>query len=1314
MGTQQQKSCVRRLISRSSRSNSGALVTHGVLSSRNSILSSWAHFLLLFFMSATTIAIAGCGSGGYPGGSLNGLSANAVTLDAGQSYQVTAELSENPQITWALSGTTCSTTGCGTVSGTTGVKTIYTAPAGVTAPIAVTLTAAVSGTSNSAKLVITVNPDPTLNGIPANGTVGVAYAAALNPTGGTAPLTLSVTSGTLPPGVTFNATTGALSGTPTTVGTYSFTVQLTDSSAVPYTLTKQETIVISSGTPAPTPLTLTVSSLPDGTVNIPYSQIIGVAGGTAPYSCSIQAGTLPTGLSLNGCVVSGTPTVAGTVILTVHATDSSSPAETVTGPVSLTIHPAGLTITTGTLPNGTVGVAYSSTIGVSGGTTPYTCTIVSGTLPAGLAMNSSCVVSGTPTVAGTSIVTVKVNDSSNPIETAMGPVSITINSAPATIVITSPPAGTVNVQYTGSIGVSGGTAPYTCAISGALPAGLTASNCTITGTPTTAGSTTVTVTATDSSNPKNTGTGPATIVINSNPTGALTITSPPAGTINTPYAGTIGVSGGTAPYTCTISGALPAGLTASNCNITGTPTTAGSTTVTVTATDGSNPQKTGSGPATIVINSSPAGTLTLSSPQNGTVNTPYTGSVGVNGGIGLYTCTITGLPAGLTSNSCAITGTPTAAGTSTLTVTATDSTLPTKLTTTGTVTLTINPIPALTLTGTLPNATLGVPYSQTLTAQGGIAPYTYAVTSGSLPTGLTLNSTTGVVSGTPTAVGAYSFTVTATDSESPVATASKSFVMQVLYPCTANCPALNGPYALLIQGYDDVVAGVLAYQTATVASFTADGAAGINSGEMDSNHQSSSATGTLSSFNFLGTYTIGPDYRGSLALTKLNSDGTVGATTTYAISVKAPVSPATATVQGTVIEADDNQLVGTKGSGTLLQQTPTSFTTGLTGSYAFGMQGDTPCIVSCTVNLGAGPVVTVGEFTTDGAGAITNGDADNNIAATTIANAAISGTYTTADANGRMQLTLSASGSGGTFPTDYAVYMVNANQAFIVSTDTHAAFILQAGTLTSRTQTTFSNASLNGPFIGYENSYSNPGLVGALLQNVLNLSTATIFRGVGASNATCNITNVDVGGVTGLLNGLTGILGSITGLSGLLGETANTGSTTCTVNANGRAVLQYPVPTLLGIPLFSAPAPRVLYLTSPNAGYFLETAYAGLGNIEAQTGAPFSEANTFTGSYIYGTTPASSLASIDDSGVIVSNGAGSATTTLDTNIGVGTINVIQLGNTSTQTYTAPDATTGRFTLGTAGTTVLYAITPNRFVLLDTSALTTSPSVSLLY
>ena len=80
-------------------------------------------------------------------------------------------------------------------------------------------------------------------------------------------------------------------------------------------------------------------------------------------------------------------------------------------------------------------------------------------------------------------------------------------------------------------------------------------------------------------------------------------------------------------------------------------------------------------------------------------------------------------------------------------------------------------------TTTLPAARVGVVYSQTLTATGGTAPYTWSVTSGTLPAGLTLSA--GAISGTPTTAGSNTFSITVSDSASPVATVTKTFVIQI-------------------------------------------------------------------------------------------------------------------------------------------------------------------------------------------------------------------------------------------------------------------------------------------------------------------------------------------------------------------------------------------------------------------------------------------------------------------------------------------------------------------------------------------------------
>lgn len=87
----------------------------------------------------------------------------------------------------------------------------------------------------------------------------------------------------------------------------------------------------------------------------------------------------------------------------------------------------------------------------------------------------------------------------------------------------------------------------------------------------------------------------------------------------------------------------------------------------------------------------------------------------------------------------------------------------------------------------LPAASLSTAYSQTISASGGVAPYTYAITAGSLPLGLSLNGTTGEISGTPTSPGTYPFTVTATDSTAPTAITGSQVYSVVIYLQLANC-----------------------------------------------------------------------------------------------------------------------------------------------------------------------------------------------------------------------------------------------------------------------------------------------------------------------------------------------------------------------------------------------------------------------------------------------------------------------------------------------------------------------------------------------
>ena len=234
------------------------------------------------------------------------------------------------------------------------------------------------------------------------------------------------------------------------------------------------------------PPSITTSSLPAWTAGAAYSQTLAAAGGTPPYTWSIASGTLPAGLSLSsGGVVAGTPTTAGgPTAITFQVTDSTSAIGTKSLPITINATPG---INTGSLPNGTVGAAYAQTLAVTGGTPPYTWSLSSGTLPAGLALSSSGAISGTPTSAGGPTAAIfRVTDSTSAAATKS--LSITIN-VPLSIGTGSLPNGTVGVTYSQTLSVTGGSSPYTwSAVSGTLPAGLSLSSSgVISGTPTAAG-----------------------------------------------------------------------------------------------------------------------------------------------------------------------------------------------------------------------------------------------------------------------------------------------------------------------------------------------------------------------------------------------------------------------------------------------------------------------------------------------------------------------------------------------------------------------------------------------------------------------------------------------------------------------------------------------------------------------------------------------------------------------------------------------------------------------------------------------------------
>lgn len=217
-----------------------------------------------------------------------------------------------------------------------------------------------------------------------DGVAGNAYSMSLGASGGTGPYGFSVKSGSLPPGLALSAG-GAISGTPTTGGTYTFTVQATASGANAGT----KTLTIRIG------LAVGPAALPAGTTGQTYNVTVYATGSTAPVQWSVTNGALPQGVTLGaGGLVSGTPTQKGTFTFTLQAIDASQAS----GSATYTITVENPTLLNGgaRLPVATIGKRYSATLTILGGSAPYTFQLVQGKLPKGLRLGTGGAVFGKP------------------------------------------------------------------------------------------------------------------------------------------------------------------------------------------------------------------------------------------------------------------------------------------------------------------------------------------------------------------------------------------------------------------------------------------------------------------------------------------------------------------------------------------------------------------------------------------------------------------------------------------------------------------------------------------------------------------------------------------------------------------------------------------------------------------------------------------------------------------------------------------------------------------------------------------------------
>ena len=408
------------------------------------------------------------------------------------------------------------------------------------------------------------------------------------------------------------------------------------------------------------------------------------------------------------------------------------------------------------------------------------------------------------------------------------------------------------------------------------------------------------------------------------------------------------------------------------------------------------------------------------------------------GGITPYTWSIVAgtLPPGLQLNTStgAISGTASGAGVSNFTVQVADAEGP-PATASKALSITISPAVPLSITTTsLPAGTAGSPYSAPITAIGGVYPYTWSVIFGKIPDGLTLNSSTGVLAGTPQNVGVSNFTVQVTDAETPAVSVTAQLSL------TINSPGGNGNPGLLSGNYAFYLNGFNASGQFTLAgSFISDGNGNITSGVVDGNP----LAGQPFTSNVTGTYSISTT---GLNLITLQGQSYGPATFAFVLASSG---------NGRIIEYDDPTGNGSRGSGVLRKATPAAFSlSALNGNWVLGMTGGDR----------TGRFVDAGVFTL-AAGNLSNGVSDIND----------TGTYFTGTFFGNLSSIDAQTGRGvATIQTSFgdvrheATYVVSSTEMILEQIDAtpNSGIPVCVGSVMQQSGT-FNNGSLNGTSVMY-------------------------------------------------------------------------------------------------------------------------------------------------------------------------------------------------------------------------------------------------------
>jgi hypothetical protein len=600
------------------------------------------------------------------------------------------------------------------------------------------------------------------------GVNGQFYSITLSSVGGVPPLRWTA-AGALPSGISFDPRTAVLSGPSSSIGSYMIAFTVTD--ALRSMSMRNLTLTLVD------PLVVVTPSLPQARFGASYLHSIRASGGEPPFKWSISNGTLPKGMEFDSdtAVLSGAPLMVGSFPITFTVIESSqSTAQALLSKKVLTLVVVKpINFTTSTLPEAVQGVALAAQLSATTLYPPLNWFVI-GRLPSGVTLNAtSGMLSGTPSINGTYNLTIQVKDAAQ--QTSEKPFTFTV-FAPLNITTSVLRSGIVGRDYEAQIGAIGGKPPLTWYLNSSTTSGVTISNSTglLRGRVLASGPFSLILVVKDSLSQI----ARKTLFLNISNVLNITNSSLPFGIQGKLYSATIRASGGKFPFTWMTNSFLPPGLTfnAETATLSGIPTTNGTFFLDFSVKDIESQYAQ----RTFVFNVVPPINITTSSLPPGTFRNAYSARLNVSGGALPLTWTIAGtLPPGLKFNTStgSLSGTPAGVGSFSLVFTVKDSV---QQSVSKNVNLLLSYAILKVANISLPNAIKGSYYTAMLNCSGGMGPYTWSLSSGQLPLGLSLskNPTTGFTSivGTPTSLGISNITLKVTDSNRPAASAVSSLL----------------------------------------------------------------------------------------------------------------------------------------------------------------------------------------------------------------------------------------------------------------------------------------------------------------------------------------------------------------------------------------------------------------------------------------------------------------------------------------------------------------------------------------------------------